>query len=213
MVFRRDRRKNLPLFASILHVSNPELFRALARRCGPPPAAAPRHPGHAGGAARWWDTAHSRLVDAECPPRRKMFKSPHLQAGPDRLPLQRAGLRGLVTRVDEPGPVSRDSDAYATAPPRGRAARRASDAPALTFKDRDVSYAELWRDITAVAGGLRGLGLARGERVAVYLDKRIETVAAIFGTSAAGGVFVPVNPLLRPSRSRTSSATAPCGCW
>jgi hypothetical protein len=31
VVFRKDRRKNLPLFASILHVSNPELFRRMAR--------------------------------------------------------------------------------------------------------------------------------------------------------------------------------------
>jgi acyl-CoA synthetase (AMP-forming)/AMP-acid ligase II len=28
----------------------------------------------------------------------------------------------------------------------------------------------------------------------VYLDKRIETVTAIFGTSAAGGVFVDQSP-------------------
>jgi hypothetical protein len=31
VVFRRDRRKNLPLFASILYVSNPDLFRRMAR--------------------------------------------------------------------------------------------------------------------------------------------------------------------------------------
>jgi hypothetical protein len=31
VVFRRDRRKNLPLFASILHVSDPDLFRTMAR--------------------------------------------------------------------------------------------------------------------------------------------------------------------------------------
>jgi hypothetical protein len=31
VVFRRDRRKDLPLFASILHVSNPALFRRMAR--------------------------------------------------------------------------------------------------------------------------------------------------------------------------------------
>ena len=31
VVFRRDRRKGFPLFASILYVSNPELFRAMAR--------------------------------------------------------------------------------------------------------------------------------------------------------------------------------------
>ncbi|WP_229068328.1 acyl-CoA ligase (AMP-forming), exosortase A system-associated [Actinoplanes sp. DH11] len=72
------------------------------------------------------------------------------------------------------------------------------DAAALTFKDRTLSYAEL-RDLTLnAARGLRGLGTGRGDRVAVWLDKRIETVAAIFGTSAAGAVFVPVNPVLRP---------------
>jgi hypothetical protein len=31
VVFRRDRRKNLPLFASILHVGNPRLFARMAR--------------------------------------------------------------------------------------------------------------------------------------------------------------------------------------
>jgi hypothetical protein len=31
VVFRKDRRKNLPLFASVLHVSNPALLRAMAR--------------------------------------------------------------------------------------------------------------------------------------------------------------------------------------
>ena len=31
VMFRRDRRKNFPLFASILHVSNPELFEKTAR--------------------------------------------------------------------------------------------------------------------------------------------------------------------------------------
>ena len=31
VVFRKDRRKGLPLFASLLHVSNPALFRRCAR--------------------------------------------------------------------------------------------------------------------------------------------------------------------------------------
>ena len=41
------------------------------------------------------------------------------------------------------------------------------------------------------------MGLDRGERVAVYLEKRPETVVALFGAASAGGVFVPVNPLLK----------------
>ena len=71
-------------------------------------------------------------------------------------------------------------------------------APALTFKNTTLSYAELWHRVCGVAAGLARLGLEREERVAIFLDKRIETVAAIFATSAAGGAFVPINPLLRP---------------
>ena len=75
-------------------------------------------------------------------------------------------------------------------------------APALTIKDTTLSYAELWDETRAFAAGLHALGLARSERVAIYLDKQIETVAAVFGTSAAGGAFVPVNPLLRAQQVR-----------
>jgi acyl-CoA ligase (AMP-forming) (exosortase A-associated) len=54
--------------------------------------------------------------------------------------------------------------------------------------------------VTQFASGLLSLGLARGERVAIYLEKRFETVIASFGAPAAGGVFVPLNPLLKPEQ-------------
>ena len=81
-------------------------------------------------------------------------------------------------------------------------AARRGDAPALTFNETTLSYAELWRQIEAFAAGLHRIGLDRGQRVGVYLDKRIETVVSIFGTSAAGGAFVPVNPVLKPAQVR-----------
>ncbi len=80
------------------------------------------------------------------------------------------------------------------------AARRSGDAPAVTYKDVTLTYAELWRDLRTVGAGLQRLGLKRGERVGVYLDKRLETVTAMFGLSAASGVFVPINPVLRPKQ-------------
>ena len=76
-------------------------------------------------------------------------------------------------------------------------AHQCSGSPALTFRDVTVSYAELWRTTSLAARGLQALGLARDDRVGIYLDKRIETVAAIFGTSAAKGVFVPINHILK----------------
>ena len=50
------------------------------------------------------------------------------------------------------------------------------------------------------AAALLGAGVGPRERVAVYLEKRIENVAAMFGAAAAGAVFVPVNPLLKPEQ-------------
>ena len=79
-------------------------------------------------------------------------------------------------------------------------ARSHPDSPALTFKKETLNYDALWTQVQGVAAGLRELGVMREQRVAVYLDKRIETVVAIFGASAAGAAFVPVNPLLRPAQ-------------
>ena len=51
------------------------------------------------------------------------------------------------------------------------------------------------------------VGPRRAERVGIYRQAP-RFVAAAFGTSAAGGVFVPINPCSRPRRSATSCATA-----
>ena len=64
----------------------------------------------------------------------------------------------------------------------------------------ELGYAEFFRQIEAFCSGLIGLGLPRAGRVAVYLDKRFETVVACFGTACAGGAFVPVNPVLKPAQ-------------
>src|SRR5690606_23108705 len=77
-------------------------------------------------------------------------------------------------------------------------AQQRPDAPALTHRDETLTYAQLWRLVDLTAAGLHREGVRRGDRVAVFLDKRVETVCAIFGAAAAGAVFVPVNPLLKP---------------
>jgi acyl-CoA ligase (AMP-forming) (exosortase A-associated) len=77
-------------------------------------------------------------------------------------------------------------------------ARRFPDRPALTFRDDRLTYRDLATAVASVANGLIGYGAARRDRIAVYLDKRPETVIALFGAAAAGGAFVPINPVLRP---------------
>lgn len=76
-------------------------------------------------------------------------------------------------------------------------AERAPDRQALIFKGTPMSYEGLSAEVGKTACGLVSSGLGRQDRVAVYLDKRMKTVLTIFGAAAAGGVFVPVNPLLK----------------
>jgi acyl-CoA ligase (AMP-forming) (exosortase A-associated) len=78
------------------------------------------------------------------------------------------------------------------------AADRDPAALALTHGNRSVDYGTFTQSIAGFSASLRTLGLTRGGRVAVYLDKRVETVVAMFGAAAAGGVFVPLNPILKP---------------
>jgi acyl-CoA ligase (AMP-forming) (exosortase A-associated) len=80
------------------------------------------------------------------------------------------------------------------------AAQRNPQAIALTYGDAHLSYEQLANQVSQFASGVLALGLARSERVAIYLEKRFETVVASFGAPAAGGVFVPVNPLLKPDQ-------------
>ena len=76
----------------------------------------------------------------------------------------------------------------------------APDAPALTHGSESLNYASLDKAVRAFASGLLALGVERADRVGIYLEKRFETVVASFGAPAAGAVFVPINPLLKPEQ-------------
>jgi len=71
---------------------------------------------------------------------------------------------------------------------------------ALRLRGDALTYATLGQSIDLAAHGLCALGLARQARVAVYLNKRFETVIACFAAARAGGIFVPVNPLLKAAQ-------------
>jgi len=79
-------------------------------------------------------------------------------------------------------------------------ANRSPEADALCYRDQKINYAEAARKIDQVKNGLLATGMGRLDRVAIYLEKRIETVIALFAANAAGGVYVPVNPLLKPDQ-------------
>lgn len=83
-----------------------------------------------------------------------------------------------------------------------QAAAATPQAPALTYRDQTVSYADAWQQAQSAAAQLQALGVQRGDRVAVYLEKRIETVTSIFAASIVGALFIPVNHVLKPLQVR-----------
>jgi acyl-CoA ligase (AMP-forming) (exosortase A-associated) len=71
---------------------------------------------------------------------------------------------------------------------------------ALVHGDQRLSYREVARRATGLAIGVRRAGLVRGDRLGIYLDPSVAQVVSIFGTSEAGGVFVPINATLFPEQ-------------
>src|ERR1044072_3337444 len=76
------------------------------------------------------------------------------------------------------------------------AARRFGDRVAFARGEDSLTYAELGRRAAAFAHGLLDRGLSTGDRVALRMPNCLEYPVAYYGTLLAGGVFVPVNPLL-----------------
>jgi long-chain acyl-CoA synthetase len=74
-----------------------------------------------------------------------------------------------------------------------RSAQLHADRPALIFGERRWTYAELDRDVSALAAGLAGLGLRRGERVALHLPNRPDFVLAYYAALKAGLVPLSLN--------------------
>lgn len=80
--------------------------------------------------------------------------------------------------------------------------RGSGDRVALIHGRQSLTYAALRAMARRYACALQAAGLRRGDRVAILLPKTVEECAAIFAVSRAGGVCVPVNPLLRPAQAR-----------
>jgi acyl-CoA synthetase (AMP-forming)/AMP-acid ligase II len=56
-----------------------------------------------------------------------------------------------------------------------------------------LSYAQPWDRAARVAGGLRAVGVQRGDRVAIQLGNGADWVLAFFGAVLADAIVVPVN--------------------
>jgi long-chain acyl-CoA synthetase len=71
------------------------------------------------------------------------------------------------------------------------------DRPAIRLDDTVLTYADLDAGSARVAGLLAGLGMLPGDRVALMLPNVPDFATIYYGILRAGGVVVPMNPLLK----------------
>ena len=76
-------------------------------------------------------------------------------------------------------------------------AARAPDAPAILDRGRPMSYAQLADESRRVARGLAGLGVRRGDAVALWLPSLPAWLAVFFACARLGAVAVSVNTRFR----------------
>lgn len=106
-------------------------------------------------------------------------------------PWTRHYAEGVPERVETPAqPVWSLLDQAAQAFPR-RAA--------LHYYGANLSYQDLREQANAFAAALVGLGVRKGDRVALYLVNSPQFVIAYFGVLKAGAVVVPVSPVYSSS--------------
>src|SRR5499426_4197369 len=78
-----------------------------------------------------------------------------------------------------------------------RAARQWGPREALAWQGQRYTFAELGARVDAVAKGLLGLGIAPGDKVALWMVNRPEWIDAMFAVMKIGAVLVPVNTRFR----------------
>ncbi len=74
-------------------------------------------------------------------------------------------------------------------------ARKYPNATATVFMDARLTYAQLSALVDRFAAALQGLGVHKGDRVAVYLANCPQFIVGYYGALKVGAIVVPFNPL------------------
>ncbi|QBR74846.1 long-chain-fatty-acid--CoA ligase [Microbacterium sediminis] len=83
-----------------------------------------------------------------------------------------------------------------------RSVRTCRRKPALVFFGATIDYRELGERIARAAGGLRRLGVRKGDRVALVLPNCPQHVIAFYAVLSLGAIVVEHNPLYTPRELR-----------
>lgn len=81
-----------------------------------------------------------------------------------------------------------------------QAANSQPEHEAVRFSGQSLSYADLELKSNQLASMLLELGLNRGDRVGINMNKGLESAVAMYGIMKAGGAYVPLDPFAPANR-------------
>jgi long-chain acyl-CoA synthetase len=81
-------------------------------------------------------------------------------------------------------------------------ARKYPDLTALIFKDAKISFRDYNATVDRLAAALQGLGLKKGDRVAIHLPNCPQFPISYYAVLRIGGIVVPCNPVYTPRELR-----------
>jgi amino acid adenylation domain-containing protein len=74
-------------------------------------------------------------------------------------------------------------------------AARHPDNEAIHFKGQRITYAELEKETNKLAHQLLAVGITKGARVGIHMNRSISSIVAACGVLKAGGAYVPIDPM------------------
>lgn len=78
---------------------------------------------------------------------------------------------------------------------------RAGDRPAVSLRDRTLTFREVGDSAEHIAAVLAKKRVSRGQRIVWWGDLSVDAVPLFFGLARIGAVFIPINPSFTPSEA------------
>jgi amino acid adenylation domain-containing protein len=91
-------------------------------------------------------------------------------------------------------------------------AERYPDRTAVACEGEAMTYAELDRESSLLASGLAAVGIEKGARIGIYMDRSLASIVCIFGVLKRGAAYVPIDPACPAKRLNYIAAKCRLAC-
>jgi long-chain acyl-CoA synthetase len=81
-------------------------------------------------------------------------------------------------------------------------AKKFPDNTAIIFQDKKITYRELIKEVNSFAAGLQKNGLAKNNRLAIYLPNIPQFIISYYGALKAGAIVTSISPLFKERELR-----------